>query len=278
MKNLNKLTLLAGILISFALFSCDELPDEYLETKGTTKDDTSFVKKVLIEDYTGFTCGNCPYAHQEANRLHEEYGENVIIMAVHASFFAKPTTQHTYDFRTETATEWDNFFGVSLTGLPNGMVNRRGYLSGNYTLKQDSWQQAIDEVLAEKPIVSLDISAIYLKESRQILAFVTYMYNEKLDKYHNLNVCIVEDSIVQYQKWYNHDPVEVEDYVHNHVFRATLNGTWGEKLNTQLGIKTYSYTLPENSDWRPEKLKILAFISDVGNSYEVLQVGETDLK
>ncbi|MFH1050552.1 MAG: Omp28 family outer membrane lipoprotein [bacterium] len=278
MKIINRIILLTGIIISLALYSCDEITKDYLETKGTVKDDTTFVKKALIEDYTGFTCGNCPYAHEEASRLHELFGENLIVLAIHSSYYAKPTTAHPYDFRTETATEWDNFFGVSFSGLPNGMVNRRGYLSGNHTLKHDSWQQTIDEVLSEKPIVSLEISAVYLKESRQILAFVTYMYNEKLDKYHNLNVCIVEDSIVQYQKWYRHDPEDVEDYVHNHVFRAALNGTWGEKLNTQLGIKTYSYTLPDDSDWRHEKLKIVAFISDVGNTFEVLQAGESEIR
>jgi len=278
MKLINKLILLAGLIFTLIIYSCDEVPDEYLETKGTSKDDTTFVKKVLIEDYTGFTCGNCPTAHLEAARLDEEYGGNVIVLAVHASYYAKPTTAHPYDFRTETATEWDNFFGVSTSGLPNGMVGRRGYLTGNYILKHDSWQKAADEILAEKPIVSLDISAIYLKENRQVLAFVTYMYNDKLDKYHNLNVCIVEDSIVQYQKWYKHEPEDIGDYVHNHVFRAPMNGTWGEKLNTQLGIKTYSYTIPEDKDWRPAKLKVVAFISDVGNSYEVLQVEEADVK
>ena len=112
MKTRNKLVLMAGILISFALYSCDEVTKDYLETRGSAREDTSFVKKVLIEDYTGFTCGNCPYAHQEAARLHDEYGDNVIVMAVHASFYANPTTAHPYDFRTETATEWDRFFGI----------------------------------------------------------------------------------------------------------------------------------------------------------------------
>jgi thiol-disulfide isomerase/thioredoxin len=278
MKKVKKLSLILSLILTAIIYSCSELPNEYLEKKGSVKDDSTLVKKALIEDYTGFTCGNCPYAHQEATRIHEEYGDKVILLALHCSFYAKPTTAHPYDFRTETATEWDNFFGISNSGLPNGMVNRRGFLTSNNILKYASWQETVDLVLAEKPIVSLDLSAIYLKESRQILAFVTYMYNEKLQKYHSLNVCIVEDSIVQYQKWYRHDPEDVNDYVHNHVFRTSLNGTWGEKLTSQIGIKTYSFTLPENSDWRPDKLKIVAFISDVGNTYEILQAEETDLK
>lgn len=278
MKTSNKLFLTAGLIFTLSLFSCDEVPDDYLETKGNQKVDTAYVKKVLIEDFTGFRCGSCPYSHQEAARLYEEYGGNVIIMAVHASYYAEPTPSHPYDFRTETATEWENFFGISSNGYPNGMVNRKGYLSSSYIKKHDSWQGEVDEILAEKPIVSLDVSAIYLKEKRQILAFVTYMYNDKLDKYHNLNVCILEDSIVQYQKWYNHEPEDINDYVHNHVFRASLNGTWGDKLNTQLGIKTYSYTIPVEKDWRPEKLKVVAFISDVGNSYEVFQAVEASVK
>ena len=277
MKNLNRLILIAtSFLILSGLYSCDEVTKSYLEDKSANNNDSGLVRKVIIEDYTGFKCGNCPPGHVEAQRLQEEYGDKLIVIAVHPdNGFTKPTVAHPYDFRTETGTEWSKFFGIS--SLPNGMVNRRGYKEGNYLFKQGSWQQLVDEELEKKPVVSLEISSVYLEGSRQILVFVTYVYQEELTKYHNLNVCIVEDSIINYQLWYGHDPVDIPDYVHNHVLRKGLNGTWGEELNTPIGIKTYSYTIPENSDWRPEKLKIVAFISDVGNTYEVLQAEEVQL-
>jgi thiol-disulfide isomerase/thioredoxin len=278
MKISYKNTTLIIILIQLLLFSsCDEVSLPYIQDKGNSNGgDTATVRKVLIEDYTGFKCGNCPKAHTAAHNLIEQYGENVIVMAVHASFFANPDPQHPYDFRTTTGTEWDEFFGISALGLPKGMVNRLDYPL-DHIKNYDAWQQYIDGIISQEPIVSIKITPDYNENSGKIDISVDYEYTETLEEYHNLNVCIIEDSIVQYQTDYASDPKDIYDYVHNHVLRLALNGSWGDKLTDRSAIKTYSYTIPSESDWRPEKLKIIAFISDVENTYEVLQAEEVDL-
>ena len=60
------------------------------------------------------------------------------------------------------------------------------------------------------------------------------------------------------------------EYVHNHVFRAAVNNTWGEDVTVNEGATTekqYDYTLPEN--WNAEKVSVVAFVYD---NNEVKQV------
>jgi hypothetical protein len=91
-------------LLSFAtlvLGSCDEIDPPYMDGVQTPPIDTTecpiptfpadthHVKVVLLEDYTGHKCVNCPTAAEIAHNLQITYGEKIILMAIHAGFFAE---------------------------------------------------------------------------------------------------------------------------------------------------------------------------------------------
>ena len=48
----------------------------------------------------------------------------------------------------------------------------------------------------------------------------------------NLLVCLTEDSIINWQKDSQSIPIDVEFYVHKHVFRTSINSAWGEALQS----------------------------------------------
>ena len=79
------LVLLSSILI---ITSCD------VEDGPFITDYDSYVnpeKKVLIEDFTGHLCPNCPDAARELDAIHDIYGDQIIGMAIHVSkSFARP--------------------------------------------------------------------------------------------------------------------------------------------------------------------------------------------
>ena len=86
----------------------------------------------------------------------------------------------------------------------------------------------------------------------------------------NLQVWLTESNIVALQAlpptWgggYN------REYVHNHVFRAAVNGTWGEPVTYSEGEihKTYSFTPAPG--WKAENMAAVVFVYD---DNEVLQV------
>ena len=61
--------------------ACENISEDerFLEVEGVTAQ-----RVVLLEDYTGQACVNCPNAHDVATELHEEYPENLIVVAMHA--------------------------------------------------------------------------------------------------------------------------------------------------------------------------------------------------
>ena len=100
------------------LVACDKIEQEdFLITDGevVVVDTSTFVKKVLIEDFTGHTCQNCPEASEEIHTLQQinAYTDRVIAIAVHSGFFSDVNPTFTTDFTTNEGTVIHDFFGVS---------------------------------------------------------------------------------------------------------------------------------------------------------------------
>ena len=92
--------------------SCDIVEGPYI-TDADSYINTD--KKVLIEDFTGHLCTNCPEAAREISAIHDVYGDQIIALAIHVSAdFARPKnaspdSSYHYDFRTEWGNNWDNY-------------------------------------------------------------------------------------------------------------------------------------------------------------------------
>ena len=93
--------------IILAFNSCETIDEPYLIDDGIVPVDTtsSYVKKILIEDFTAHKCKYCPDAAREIEGLYEIYKDQIIGMAIHPNNeLAYPNsagTAFTYDFRTE---------------------------------------------------------------------------------------------------------------------------------------------------------------------------------
>lgn len=284
------------VLVGVALVGCDVIDAPYKKDTEPPKTDTSkFVRKILIEDFTGFKCPNCPDASDVAKALAEnsKYKGQVYILAVHAGSFAKPDPipPFNYDFRTEAANELTKFFGV--TQFPNGMVNRVA-VEGNRLLGRDDWGSAVDNMVASKADMAIAIENAYNEATRSLTVKVDLEYAKQQEADNYLSVYIVEDSIAQPQIDNRRPPDQqkVLDYVHNHVFRGTVNGLWwGEQVSTAtigVGSKmTKTYTITLNPEWRAKHCKVLAYVhkydaaytpaETAGQKLEILQVEEKEI-
>ena len=174
--------------------SCDVVEGPYIT------DSDSYVnpeKNVLIEDFTGHLCSNCPQAAREISAIHDVYGDQIIALAIHTSTsFARPylasQTGFQYDFRTTWGDAWDNTFGASAIGLPRGMVNRIGGQSP--TLSKDEWAEVVaDELKKEidfKIAISSDASSVTITVESQKNSSGAYNYV----------ICLAESNIINWQK------------------------------------------------------------------------------
>jgi hypothetical protein len=274
------------VLFAAAIFSaCDVIEPPYKETTENPIDTTKkYVQKVLIEDYTGFYCGNCPAAAEQAKVLHETYKDRVVVMGVHAGFFAKPKKTEDYDFRTTVGTELDNFFGIGIAGNPNGMINRTGFSTKSHIASVASWSAKTSEALAQEPVVGISLKPEFNSATKTLSLEATAEFLKAAESDAYLAVYLVEDSVIQFQLDYRKNPApNVPDFVHMHVLRGAVNSTWGDQLSTAAissgakFTKNYIYTIPEGKDWKPEHMKIIAYVHRYNSTYEVLNVEEVEL-
>ncbi|MCX7879043.1 MAG: Omp28-related outer membrane protein [Ignavibacteria bacterium] len=270
------------IVFIVLLNSCDIIKPPYIEN-NTIDDTTKYSQKILLEEFTGFRCGNCPEAIEIAHSLRKKYPNNLILLSVHSGSYARPTSTRTYDFRTVIGDELDLFFGCSKAGNPNGMVNRFGYPNKTHILREGQWEPVIKQLLKQKPKIHLGLSVAYNNLTKEIFANVTVKYLEDSSPNYHLCVYLAEDSIVQYQRDDRKVPPDIEDFVHDNVLRDGITSTWGVQLSANNVVKgttiqrEFTYKIPSDKNWRPEKLKVIAFVHDKDNSFQIIQVDEKKL-
>ena len=84
----NKLYII--VLLAAFSFGCEEIPP-VVGMDATPIDPTEEqVKNVLIEEYTGVQCVNCPAGAALIDGMKQQYGSRLVPIAVHAGGFAFP--------------------------------------------------------------------------------------------------------------------------------------------------------------------------------------------
>lgn len=215
-------------------------------------------RAVLIEDLTGQSCINCPTGTDIINGIIQTYGEdNVIAVGIHCGPLGFKGNAKRVGLMTDTGDEyykkWAN--GTNL-GQPSAVFNRKIGPSDNF----NNWAAEVGLIISEKANLSVDIANAYDAKTRKLTIKVgAYGVNDTVSVSGKLQVWIVEDGIKAMQKM--PDGSANQDYVHNHVFRAAVNGTWGEEVTVKEGettTKQYPYVLPET--WNAENISVVAFV------------------
>lgn len=215
-------------------------------------------RAVLIEDLTGQRCINCPTGTDIINGIIETYGEdNVIAVGIHCGPLGFAGNSKRVGLMTDTGdeyyTHWAN--GTNL-GQPSAIFNRK---KGKGPIDNlNNWAAEVGLIISEKANLSVDIANAYDAKTRTLTTKVgAFGVNGTVSG--KLQVWIVEDGIKAMQMM--PDGSANQDYIHNHVFRAAVNGTWGEEVTVKEGettSKDYSYVLPET--WNAENISVVAFV------------------
>lgn len=269
------IALATGVILLGWLTSCDKLDEPYAVIKNTNDTTVTAQKTVLLEDYTGHKCVNCPDAAITAHTLEKSLKGRLIVMAVHAGFFAEPasTGDFTADYTTGTGDEWNSYF--TITANPNGLVNRTAY-NGALVVGPDNWANAVNAQLALDAEATVDISNEYTEATRNLEITVDTKFLEALSGAYTLTVCITEDSLISPQKTNNSTTPIIYDYVFMDVLRGSLNGTWGEELTATVDpSQTYKkiYTVTLNQAWTAKNCHVVAFVSKE-ETKEIIQTGK----
>lgn len=213
-------------------------------------------RAVLIEDLTGQRCINCPTGTDIINGIIQTYGEdNVIAVGIHCGPLGFTGNSKRVGLMTDTGDEYYTYWanGTNL-GQPSAIFNRKKGPSDNL----NNWAAEVGLIISEKANLSIDITNAYDAKKRELTTKVgAFGVNGTVNG--KLQVWIVEDGIKAMQMM--PDGSANQEYIHNHVFRAAVNGTRGEEVTVKEGettSKDYSYVLPET--WNAENISVVAFV------------------
>lgn len=279
MLKIKKIVVLTIVIGTLLLVGCDRIEGPYLITD---QDETSYVefpaldvstvyRKVLIEEFTGHRCQNCPTGHQKLEELHERFGDTLVPVGIHYGSLAAPNAVegYPYDFRTEIGTAIGQDFAID--GIPTAIINR-GYAAGGYSPVR--WQSKIEAVDRSTPLAAIQLINEYDAASSILTANAKVTMLVDCPNPLRLALYLVEDGIVKPQL---NGTEYIADYVHNHVLRAGFNGIYGKLLNGDGILKVgtgYTYAKKLNfkdSDWNPANCSVVAVLYD-RTAGEVLQV------
>lgn len=235
-------------------------------------------RAILIEDFTGQRCINCPTGTEIINGIVDTYGEdNVIAVGIHSGPLGFAGNSKTVGLMTDTGNEyytrWDK---ENKMGQPWVIFNRKTSPDSHY----NNWAAMVGTIISEKANLSVKIANAYDAATRTLTTTVgadgvNGTVNGKLQ------VWIVEDGVKALQMM--PDGSANKEYVHNHVFRAAVNGTWGEDVTVKEGettTKQYQYVLPEA--WNADNIAVVAFVyndggvENVAKKHLVVHEGETE--
>lgn len=226
--------------------ACDNIP----EAERLIYEKPEPAKRVvLLEDFTGQLCTNCPKATDVIEMLQETYGsEALVAVGIHGGPLGFAGNAKVVGLATAMGDEYYSHWNLEYQ--PIGLVNRRA--PANYT----EWAASVKEELSKPAPLRLEGSAFIENNTLNIRIDAEGTDGNVRGK---LQVWLLEDGIKAVQKM--PDGTNNQNYIHNHVLRAAVNGAWGEEFSVgegEMEQRTMSQALLPQ--WNQEQLSVVAFV------------------
>lgn len=283
------LGLLAGCGVAAALSACSNIAEDerMLVVSTTTVADSipetpveadslwdapvaPVERRVLIEDHTGQKCPNCPDGARIIHQLQRQYGQRIVPVAIHSQMQGIMEPE---GLGTELGNTYYNYWRMEYK--PAGLVSRLDGGEGK-VLDKTLWGMAAEYALTLETPLDIRVKASVsnddpTKADVDVKVLCTADGQSSAGK---LQVWITEDGIIAEQ---DDMGTKVTDYEHNHVLRATVNGTWGEDVSVSgFGdAREFHYTATLSPRWNADNLSIVAFVY---NDDEVVQAVSRPIK
>ena len=261
--------LLILLMISFVTLKAQDFV-----TKEVTK------RNVLIEEFTGKKCVNCPIGHIEAKAIEEAYPGRVWSINIHGGFYS--STEYP-NLNTTICDTIGTYYNPAM--FPSALINRQ--TAG--TLANTRWRSSTDAQIAETAECNVagQVAINPVTRIATVTVEVYYTADSKEDVNY-LNVFMLQDSILGDQTGASSNPEQMvgTQYCHMHVLRSNVTPFWGDPIATttegSLVTKTYEYEIPQTIgdpngvDVILENLNFIAFVTEKyqGGSYPILNVNK----
>lgn len=235
--------------------------------------DSNIYQKILIEEYTGFKCTNCPDGARKIADLLTIYGDTLVPVSIHSGTFAEPGESggHSYvtDFRTVAGDDYNTTFLEPGSPYPSAVINRTRFNS-LYVQKKENWQTIINSEISNSTstVPVLKVHTFYSEESHSLYCEASILFNESSSTNYGIVFLLIEDNIIDVQL---DGGTFVEDYDHHHVLREALSNPFGDPVNAtsvSIGeeITVGSDYLELDAFWKANDCEVVAVLVDLSSS------------
>lgn len=296
------------LILVFSVFSCDKIetpmPEAYGEFNwglypfepstypyniadpASNWGVNSNQKGILLEDYTGHKCTQCPAAATIAIGLEENTSLNVIVASIHASSdgaFQSTDNLFTNDYQTQAGDTYVSQMS-GFVGNPQGMINRNNEsFDGTVWYYPANWENAINNELSNSLNANIQLQYNYYPGTNGLYVHTeTSFLNTMTGNYH-LMIYLIRNDVVSPQKLNNGD-IDT-NYHHHAILSDNLNGTWGSLQIDSIAYQdsiiynNFTYKLPNpltDSTYKIDNLSLITYLFN-RDTYRIEQAIKTDL-
>lgn len=259
------LILMAALTPCF--ISCDDVDeaDRYIKVDPPTEDpdpegpgteDPKVIPhKVLIQEFTGQGCINCPQGAAIVHSLQSQNPGSIIAVNLHPE-----NTQYTrplgnIKLTSPLATVYYNYYRPA--SFPSACINGSTPVS-NISL----WTNEILTAAKLESAADLNLTTEYDPATRNLKVTYDSRFVKAFNSPLNINIWIMENGIVGPQ--FSGSNILL-DYIHNHVLRTSLTGDWGVSMANSFAENdkfNASFTIKLDDSWVAENCEVIAFLQN----------------
>jgi hypothetical protein len=263
---------------------------------GTQIGDTTYIlptipaaqlKNILVEEFTGVQCANCPEATASLKAIQKTKPGRIFVAKFHTGDLSKPINATDPDFGNDQADIIDNALGGAAQGQPAAVINRiKNQATGKFsnTYSSGKWPQLINQELLEPTIVNLALDKKIT--GQDIQAICTFTFTDSTSEPLSYGLYLTESKVEAEQDSVYLSggfPVVVGiEYEHEEIFRFTptpefigANLPSGLKEKGRHYVKVINFTKPSNVI-NLSNCHLVLFVQNA-NTKKVLQTTEIPL-
>lgn len=263
----------------------EKYPPNISRTGTVVLRDTNTVtceKTVLVEEFTGIKCTNCPPAAKKLKDIATATPDKIVVVAIHSGYFATPIIGFdSFDLQTQASDDISAYLGA--TQNPSAAINRKKYDNQSELVvsAMAAWAGLINDEYCVAVEANISITSSYnaTDSTAAITVDITPEGTVTASDPIAITVMLTEDHLIGPQKYTR---TIDSTYDHNHVLREFFTTNPTGDVITQTGAelttikRTYSKKIAAAYD--VSNLNVVAFIHYKGAAKkDVIAVEEIKL-
>jgi Outer membrane protein Omp28 len=206
----------AGLVLSQTFISVDS---EYVSSTIPTAQ----LKNILVEEFTGVTCSNCPKGAADLKAIEQANAPRILVAKIHNNVQATPIKATDPDLRNEDADAIASSLGF--VAKPSAAVDKLPRTSTDYTFGISAVAGKISTQLIKPTPVNINLAKLVNATLDSINIAATFTFTDTTSKKLAFNIYLLEDDVEATQDSFivaTLQKFEIDGYKHEKILRKII--------------------------------------------------------